>query len=159
MTVLLWTLALVLVLAGIAGTLLPVLPGVPLVFFGLLLASWIDDFQKVGWLALAVLAFLTVLSLVIDFLLSVGGARKMGASRSALLGATAGMVVGLFFGPLGLILGPFIGAFAGEYLAGRDISQAGKAGLGTWLGLLGGIAVKLALCVAMLGIFAAAYFL
>jgi len=108
---------------------------------------------------LAVLALLTLLSLFIDFLLTAVGARKMGASRPALLGGVAGMVVGLFFGPFGLILGPFIGAFAGEYLAGRDISQAGKAGLGTWLGLLGGIAVKLTLCVAMLGIFAAAYFM
>ena len=159
MTVLLWSLAAVFVLAGIAGTFLPVLPGVPLVFAGLLLGAWIDGFQQVGWVTLAVLALLTVFSLVIDFLVSAGGARKMGASRSALLGATAGMVVGLFFGPFGLILGPFIGAFAGEYLAGRDLRQAGKAGLGTWLGLLGGIAVKLALCVAMVGIFAAAYFL
>jgi uncharacterized protein YqgC (DUF456 family) len=155
---LLWILATVLVLAGIAGVFLPALPGTPLVFAGLLLGAWIDGFQRVGWPTLAALALLTVLSLVIDFLLSAVGARKMGAGRSALQGAVAGMVVGLFFGPLGLILGPFIGAFAGEYLAGRDLLRAGKAGLGTWLGLLGGIAVKLALSVAMVGIFVAAYF-
>jgi uncharacterized protein YqgC (DUF456 family) len=159
MTVFLWVVSITLVAVGFAGTILPALPGVPLVFFGLVAAAWIDGFQRVGWMALAFLAFLTAISLLIDLLISAKGAQKMGAGRTALLGALLGMIVGLFFGVPGLLLGPFVGAFAGEFLAKRDLIRAGKVGFGAWLGLLGGIVVKLALSVVMVGIFAAAYFL
>ena len=159
MTIFLWILSVTLVAAGFAGTILPALPGVPLVFFGLVTASWIDGFQRVGWPVLVVLALLTGASLLIDLLISAKGAQKMGAGRAAVLGALMGTVVGLFFGLPGLLLGPFIGAFAGEYLVRRDLARAGKAGFGTWLGLLGGIVVKLALSVAMVGLFLVAYFL
>lgn len=159
MTIFLWILSAVLVLAGIAGTVLPVLPGVPLVFFGLVTAAWIDDFQRVGWGVLAFLAVVTVLSQLIDLLATVRGAQKMGAGRTALLGGTVGLVVGLFFGLPGLIIGPFLGAFLGEYLAKGNLRQSGKAGFGTWLGLLCGVALKAAVIVAMLGIFITAYFL
>jgi len=108
---------------------------------------------------LVVLAFLTGASLLIDLLISAKGAQKMGAGRAAVLGALLGTVVGLFFGLPGLLLGPFVGAFAGEYLVRRDLARAGKAGFGTWLGLLGGIVVKLALSVAMVGLLVVAYFL
>ncbi len=149
----------ILVLAGIAGTILPVLPGVPLVFFGLVTAAWIDDFQRVGWGVLAFLAVVTLLSQLIDLLVTVKGARQMGAGRAALLGATAGMVVGLFFGLPGLIVGPFLGAFVGEYLVKGNLLQSGKAGFGTWVGLLCGVVLKLVVIVAMMGVFIAAYFL
>jgi uncharacterized protein YqgC (DUF456 family) len=157
MTVFLWIVSVTLVAAGLAGTILPALPGVPLVFFGLVTASWIDGFQRVGWPVLVVLAFLTAASLLIDLLVSAKGARRMGAGRAAVLGALLGTVVGLFFGLPGLLLGPFAGAFSGEYLIKRDLVRAGKAGIGTWLGFLGGIVVKLALSLAMVGIFLVAY--
>lgn len=159
MIIFLWILAALLVLAGIAGTVLPILPGVPLVFFGLVTAAWIDDFQRVGWGVLAFLAVVTVLSQLIDLLATARGAQKMGAGRSALLGGTVGLVVGLFFGLPGLIIGPFLGAFLGEFLAKGNLRQSGKAGFGTWLGLLCGVALKVVVIVAMLGIFITAYFL
>jgi uncharacterized protein YqgC (DUF456 family) len=159
MTIFLWIVSIFLVALGFAGTILPALPGVPLVFFGLVAAAWIDGFQRVGWPVLAFLAFLTVISLLVDLLVSAKGAQKMGAGRAALLGALLGTIVGLFFGIPGLLLGPFAGAFAGEFLVKRDLVRAGKVGFGTWLGLLGGIVVKLALSVVMVGIFITAYFL
>ncbi|MRR53876.1 MAG: DUF456 domain-containing protein [Deltaproteobacteria bacterium] len=159
MIIFLWILAALLVLVGIAGTVLPILPGVPLVFFGLVTAAWIDDFQRVGWGVLAFLAVVTVLSQLIDLLATARGAQKMGAGRAALLGGTVGLVVGLFFGLPGLILGPFLGAFLGEYLAKGNLRQSGKAGFGTWLGLLCGVVLKVVVIVAMLGIFITAYFL
>ncbi|MDD3293313.1 MAG: DUF456 family protein [Geobacteraceae bacterium] len=159
MTIFLWIFSLVLVAAGIAGAILPALPGVPLVFFGLATAAWIDGFQRVGWLTLAFLALLTVMSLLMDILVSAKGAQQLGAGRAAVTGALIGAIAGLFFGLPGLILGPFVGAFAGEYLAKRDLLKAGKAGFGAWIGLLGGIVLRLSLSLAMVAIFAAAYFI
>lgn len=146
-----------LVLGGLAGTVLPALPGAPLALVGFVLAAWADDFQKVGWFTLTILACLTVVSMVVDFLATRHGARRAGASTLAVVGATIGTVVGLFFAIPGLIFGPFVGAFAGEYLARRDWRQAGKAGLGTWLGLVIGTALKVALIFAMIGIFLLSY--
>lgn len=157
MTVLLWVLVAVLVLLGIAGTVLPALPGVTLVFAGLLLAAWIDGFTKVGWLPLVVLGLLTALSFVVDFAATALGARRVGATKLAIAGAFVGTVIGIFLGLPGLILGPFVGAAAGELISNRDLSRAGKVGLGTWIGMVFGTAAKLALAFSMLGIFAAAW--
>lgn len=161
---LLYLLAVICVLAGLAGVLLPVLPGAPLVFVGLLLATWADGFAHVGWPALALLSVLTVLALVVDVWATAHGAKRVGASRLAMLGATLGTVVGLFFALPGLLLGPFIGAVAGELLHRRSLhpgtlGHAGKVGAGTWLGLLLGTAFKLALAFTMLGTFALAWWL
>lgn len=153
----LWVLAIVLVLAGIVGTVLPVLPGAPLVFLGLLLAAWAEGFQKVGWLPLTLLGLLTVVSVVLDVVSSGWGAKKLGASKLAVIGALVGTVVGLFFGFPGLFLGPFIGAVAGEYVTLRDLRRAGKIGLGTSIGVLVGMAGSLALVFTMVGIFVLAY--
>jgi uncharacterized protein YqgC (DUF456 family) len=158
-TTVLWILAVLLVLAGLAGIVLPALPGTLLVFLGLLLAAWIDGFDKVGWGVIALLGGLAVLSTVLDFVVTGLGARRAGASKQAVIGAAAGTIVGLFFGLPGLFFGPFIGAAAGEYLARRDAMQAGRAGLGTWLGIVLGTAVKFGLAIAMIGLFIAAYFL
>ena len=155
----LWLLAGLLVAGGIAGTVVPLVPGAPLVFAGLLIAAWIDDFQKVGWVTLGLLALLTLLSFAVELWATRHGARRVGASGLAVAGAVIGGIVGLFFSLPGLVLGPFLGAFAGEYLARRDLRQAGKAGLGTWLGLLLASAGRLALVVTMLGLFAAVYLL
>jgi uncharacterized protein len=154
-----WALAAVLIVLGIAGTVLPALPGAPLVFAGLLAGAWADHFQKVGWFTLTVLALLTLSTLAIDVLATRHGARRAGASPLALLGAFVGTVVGIFFSLPGLIVGPFAGAFLGEYLARRDLRQAGRVGLGTWLGLVLGSAAKLAIVFLMIGIFLTAYVL
>lgn len=159
MTLILWVLAILLIIIGMVGALVPVLPGTVLVFGGLVLAAWADGFTRVGVPTLVVLALITVGVYVIDFVAGVYGVEKTGASRRALVGAALGTVVGLFFGLPGLILGPFIGAVAGEYTVRRHLAGAGRAGAGAWLGLALGTAAKIALNFVMLGIFLAAYLL
>ncbi len=148
-----------LVAVGVAGVILPALPGLPLVFAGLLLAAWTNDFQRVGWLVLTVLGLLTVLSIIVDVVSSALGAKGVGASRKAMIGAVIGSLAGLVFMPWGLLLGPFVGALAGEYLHSRQLGLATKVGVATWLGILIGTALKLGLAVAMLGLFALAWWL
>lgn len=155
---LLYLLAALLVLVGIAGTVLPALPGVPLVFAGLLVAAWADGFQHVHWAWMLVLALLTLFSMGVDLWATALGAKRVGASRLAVVGAMVGTLAGLFFGPLGLLLGPFAGALGGELLHRRslqaqDLGHATKVGFGTWFGILFGTALKLAIVLAMLGLF------
>lgn len=157
-TILLWLLVVALVLAGLAGAVLPALPGVPLVFAGLWLAAWIDDYAKVGAVTLTVLGVLTVLALAVDFIATALGAKKVGASRSAIAGAAIGTVVGVFFGLPGLLIGPFAGAVLGELSARGDLEKATKVGVATWMGLLFGTLAKLALSLAMVGVFIFSYF-
>jgi uncharacterized protein YqgC (DUF456 family) len=153
-----WVLAVVLVCTGIAGSVLPALPGVPLVFAGLLLAAWAGDFQQVTWITLVVLGLLTAISLAIDIVASAIGAKRVGATRLAVVGAALGTIAGMFFGLPGLILGPFVGAVAGEMLSHGKVDQATRAGFATWVGLIFGTLAKLALIFTMLGVFALAYF-
>jgi uncharacterized protein len=148
-----------LILVGLAGVILPALPGLPLVFAGMLLAAWAGGFAQIGPGTLVVLAALTLLSVLIDFWAAALGARRVGASRLALLGALLGTVAGLFLGPLGLFVGPFAGALLGQLLHGRSVSgaklgHAARVGVGTWIGIVFGIALKLMLAFAMLGLFA-----
>ena len=159
-----YLLAVVLVLVGIAGTILPALPGLPLVFAGMLLAAWAGDFQQVGVPMLVVLGLLTVFSLAVDFWATALGAKRVGASRLAIIGAMVGTFAGLFLGPIGLLLGPFAGAIGGELIHRRslhrhDLGQATKIGVGTWFGILFGTVLKLALAFTMLGLFALAWWL
>lgn len=157
MTPLLWVLSLILVGVGIAGVLVPGLPGAPLVFGGLLLAAWADGFQNVGVGTIILLAVLTALAFVVDFVSTSLGAKRAGASREAVIGAALGTLVGIFFGLVGIVLGPFVGAVIGEFLARRNLGQAGRAGAATWIGFILGIGVKLVLAFTMVGIFALAY--
>lgn len=155
-----YAIALLLVLVGIAGTVLPALPGLPLVFAGMLLAAWAGGFELVGGWTILVLAVLTLLSIGVDFLASAAGARRVGASRLAVIGALVGTLVGLFFGLVGVFAGPFVGAVAGELIArrgSRDLGHATRVGIGTWFGIFVGIVLKLTLAFAMVGIFALAW--
>jgi hypothetical protein len=149
----LYLLSVALVLIGLAGILLPLLPGLPLVFAGLLLAAWTDGFSRVGFWTLALLAGLTLLSLLLDFWATAHGAKRAGGSGRAVLGASLGLLAGVFFGLPGLLLGPFLGALIGELSLGTPWQQATGVGAATWLGLLLGMALKLALAIAMLAIF------
>ena len=153
----LYLLAALLVIVGIAGVILPALPGLPLVFAGLLVAAWADGFTRVGWLPLVVLGVWTALSIVVDVLATTLGAQRLGASRMALAGSVLGTVAGLFFMPIGLLAGPFVGALLGELWHGREFRQATKVGLGTWLGIVLGVVLKLGLAFAMLGLFVFAW--
>ena len=156
--------AAVLVVIGFIGTVLPALPGLPLVFAGMLLAAWADGFRHIGIPVLVVLGLLTLLSLGIDVWATAHGAKRVGASRLAIVGAMIGTLGGLVFGPLGLLFGPFAGALAGELLHRRSLARehlghAAKIGFGTWFGIVLGTALKLALAFAMLGLFALAWWL
>jgi uncharacterized protein len=152
-----WVLALLLVGIGIAGSVLPALPGVPLVFAGLLLAAWAGGFEQVGAFPLVVLGLLTLLSFGIDLAATALGAKRVGATKLAVLGAALGTFAGIFLGLPGLILGPFVGAVAGELMSHGQVQQATRAGIATWVGLLFGTLAKLALVFTMLGLFAFAY--
>ncbi|HZF27949.1 MAG TPA: DUF456 family protein [Gammaproteobacteria bacterium] len=150
-TIGLWTLSGVLVAVGLAGLVLPVLPGAPLLFIGILVAAWIDRFAYIGMGTLSVILLLMVLAVAVDFVASAFGARRYGASSRAVLGATIGAIVGLFFGIPGVLLGPFVGAVIGELTVRRDLAAAGRAGVGATIGLALGTAAKLALGFAMVG--------
>ena len=156
--VLLWLLVAALVVIGLAGVIVPALPGVPILFAGLWLAAWIDGYQSVGSWTLGILGVLTVFAVVVDLLASVFGAKRVGASPEAIWGALIGSVVGLMFGLLGLLLGPFIGAVGGELMARGGPARAAEVGVATWIGLVVGTLVKLAVSLAMLFIFVFAWF-
>ncbi|MBM3162233.1 MAG: DUF456 domain-containing protein [Chlorobi bacterium] len=157
-TVLLWIASALLIVTGFAGLVVPALPGIVLIFAGFVTAAWAEGFVYVGWGAITALALLCVVAYLFDAVAGVVGARRFGAGRYGLLGAAAGSVIGLFLGLPGLVAGPFLGAVAGELFARRDLRTAGFAGLGAWLGLVAGAAVKIALAFAMAGVFVFARF-
>ena len=159
MTVLLWALAAAMVVLGVVGTVLPALPGPILVLAGLVLAAWADGFARVGPATLVLLAGLTLLAHVVDLAAAALGARRVGASRRAVVGAGLGALAGLFFGLPGLIVGPFLGAAGAELTAHRDLSRAGQVGLAAWLGFVVGSALKLGVVFTMIATFVAAFYL
>lgn len=153
MTIALWTLAVLMITIGVAGTVLPALPGPPLVLAGVTLAAWIDDFTRIPLWVVVTLAVLTVIAFVVEQLAAIAGARKVGASKLAIIGALVGTVVGIFTGLVGLIFMPLVGAAIGEYITLRDIQRAGTVGVATWLGMLVGTVVKVVIVFVMLGLF------
>ena len=157
--IILWLLSIILVVAGLAGLLFPVLPGAPLLYAGLLAAAWAENFAYAGVKTLTILGIMAVLMYVLDFLASAFGAKHFGASRLAVIGATLGAIIGIFFGIPGILLGPFIGAVLGELFNRPNLRAAGMAGIGAAVGLALGIAAKLSLAFAMLGIFLIVRFL
>lgn len=149
----LYVLAALMILIGLAGVLLPVLPGMVLMFAGMVLAAWVGQFAVIGPWTLGLLAALTLASIAVDVLAGLIGAQRVGASRQALLGAALGSLVGLGFGLPGLLIGPFAGAVFGELLHVRDLARASRVGAATWVGLLLGAVLKAALALVMLGVF------
>lgn len=149
----LWVLVVLLLVVGFAGTLLPALPGPPFIIVGIWLAAWIDDFNRVSVLMAVVLTLLALAATAVDYVAAAMGAQRVGASRAALLGATLGTVLGIFTGLIGLLFMPLAGAAIGEFLARRDALRAGQVGIATWLGMLIGTVLKLALVCLTLGIF------
>jgi len=152
----LWIVAVLMVIVGIAGTVLPALPGVVLVFAGIVLAAWIDGFTVItGW-TIGVLAVLTVIGFVVDYVAQMVSAQRAGATWQGIAGAAAGTVAGIFTGLWGLLFMPLVGAAIGEFISHRDALRAGRVGLATWVGLLVGAVLKLAIVFTMIGIFVAA---
>lgn len=151
--ILLWLLGALLIVAGFAGLILPMLPGIPLVFAGLVLLAWAESFTYVGGLTLALLGVLALLSYGIDLLASALGAKRFGASPRAVAGAAIGAFVGIFFGLPGILLGPFAGAVIGEFSGRTTFKAATHAGVGATLGLLFGALLKIALAFTLVGVF------
>jgi uncharacterized protein len=152
----LWILSAVMIVVGVAGTVLPALPGVILVWAGIVLGAWIDDFTRVSGVTVAITAALAVAAWLIEYLAGVMGAQKAGASKEAIVGALIGTVVGIFTGLWGLIFMPLLGAVIGQYMVDRDLIRARNVGLATWLGMAIGTLAKIALTFLMIGIFIAA---
>ncbi|MEY4712337.1 MAG: hypothetical protein RIS88_1787 [Pseudomonadota bacterium] len=150
---LLWMLSVALIVLGLAGTLLPALPGTAFVLAGIVLGAWIDDFTRVGWVALAAIAVMAIAAWVLDHVAALLGARRSGASRQAIAGAAIGTVAGIFMGLVGVLFLPLMGATIGEWLARRDHQGAMRVGLATWLGLMAGLVAKVVLAFMMIGVF------
>jgi uncharacterized protein len=154
---LLWLIVVALMLIGLAGTVLPALPGVVLVLAGVILGAWIDDFTRVPVWVVILLGVLAVIAWVTDYVATLLGAKKAGASTLALVGAAVGTILGIFTGLIGLLFMPLAGAALGQYMSERDSKNAAKVGIATWLGLLVGTILKVVIVFMMLGIFWAAY--
>ncbi|CAN5460530.1 DUF456 family protein [soil metagenome] len=154
-----WILALILVVAGVVGTVMPGLPGPILVFAGVLVAAWGDGFARIGPLTLVALGLITAAAYAIDIAAAALGVKRAGASPRAAVGAALGAIAGLFFGLPGLIIGPFAGAVAGELTVRRDLRAAGRAGLAAWIGFIVGTALKLTLVFVVIGVALLALFL
>ena len=156
MTIALWALVIVLMAVGVAGTVLPVLPGAVLIFGGAVLGAWIDNWTRISGWTLGVIGVLAVLSIACDFVAASLGAKRLGASPLAVSGAAIGTLVGVFTGLWGLLFMPLAGAAIGEYMAMRNLQRAGRVGVATGVGLLIGVVIKLAFAFSMIGIFVAA---
>lgn len=159
MNVALYLLAAALIIGGLVGSVLPALPGLPMMFGGIWLAAAVDGYRHVGLWWLLIIGLLAAAGVIIEFIAGMLGARRLGASRHALWGASLGTLMGLFFGIPGLLLGPFAGALLGELASGKSVLRSTHVGIGTWLGLLFGTLLKLAISLVMVGLFGTAMLL
>ncbi|WP_037585237.1 DUF456 domain-containing protein [Stenoxybacter acetivorans] len=150
MTAILITLALIFLCVGLLGTIMPAVPGLPLMFGGTWLLAYATQYQIIGTTTLIVLAVLVIIGSALDYVAGLLGAKFSGASKQALWGALAGGVIGIFFALPGMIIGPLIGAAIGEFLARRDLLTAGKVGIATFIGFIVGVATKIGCALAIL---------
>jgi uncharacterized protein len=164
-----WIGVILMILIGLAGTVLPALPGTVFVLGGVIWGAWLDDFTKVPVWVVVICAVLAAIAFATDYFAALMGAKRVRASTWALVGAALGTVAGIFTGFVGLLFMPLLGAVAGEWFAqrqkkadlqveeGQYHTRAAKVGLATWVGMIVGTAVKLALVLTIVGIFVAAY--
>ncbi|WP_418320246.1 DUF456 domain-containing protein [Piscinibacter sakaiensis] len=151
-----WLLSAILIIVGLAGTVLPALPGTALILGGIILGAWVDGFVRVGTGMLAVIAVIAVIAWVLDYVAGLLGAKRVGASREAVIGALIGTVVGLFMGVVGVLFMPLVGAAIGEFIAIKEHRRALHVGFATWLGIMAGLLAKVVLAFVMIGLFIAA---
>jgi uncharacterized protein len=145
------------ILVGLVGAVLPAVPGIPLIFGGIWLIAWADGYRHLGMWWLLSIAIVGSIGLAVDLLAAALGAKRVGASRQAVLGAAIGTIVGIFFGLIGLLVGPFLGALAGELASGSTMTRSTQVGVGTWIGLLFGALVKLVASFMMVAMLATAW--
>jgi uncharacterized protein YqgC (DUF456 family) len=148
------SLALLIMLAGLIGSLLPVLPGTPLVLVAAVGHRLYFGQTSVSNLVLLILVALTLISVLLDLLAGMLGAKRFGATWRGMTGAIIGGIIGLFFSLPGIVLGPFLGAMLFEMLGGKEFKKATRAGAGAMMGLLLGIVGKFSICVVMMILFA-----
>jgi uncharacterized protein len=151
-----WILSAALIAVGVAGTVLPALPGTILVLAGIVLGAWIDGFTRVSVGTVTFVTVLAVIAWVLDYVAGLLGARRAGASKQAIIGAAVGTVVGLFMGLVGVLFMPLVGAAIGEYIARKDQQRAVKVGVATWLGIMAGLIAKVVIAFVMIGVFVVA---
>jgi uncharacterized protein YqgC (DUF456 family) len=159
MDIALYVLAGLLIVGGMAGAVVPALPGIPMIFGGIWLTAAVDHYRHLGMWWLLLIGALGAVGVIVEFVASALGARRVGASRLALWGAILGTLIGMFFSVPGLLLGPFIGALLGELASGNSMLRSAHVGVGTWLGLLFGTLLKLVISFVMVGLFGLALLL
>lgn len=142
-----------LMVVGLAGCVLPMLPGTPLVFIGIYVYAWLTGFTIISRNLIIIFLILTVISVVIEYISSSIGSKKFGASKLGFIGAFVGAIVGIFFVPWGLILGPLLGALIGELITGKEIKKALRSGTGAVIGFFGGTFLKIVISFAMIAFF------
>jgi uncharacterized protein YqgC (DUF456 family) len=155
--IILYVVAAALILTGLVGAVVPVLPGIPLIFAGIWLIAYMDQYRHLGPWWLGGIALVGAVGVVIDLIAGALGAKRVGASRRAVWGALLGTLVGLFFGLPGLLLGPFAGAVLGELAAGSSILRSTHVGTSAWIGLIFGTLVKLVASVIMVALLGAGW--
>ncbi len=155
--ILLYVVAAILIVAGVGGSIVPALPGIPLIFAGIWLIAGVDRYRHLGLWWLLGIAAVGAIGLTLDLLAAALGAKRVGASQQAVWGALLGTVIGLFFGLPGLLLGPFVGAVLGELAAGNSVLRSAHVGASAWLGLIFGTIVKLVASFMMVALFGAAW--
>lgn len=152
-----WVTSIVLIAAGFAGTIVPAIPGLPMIAVAGWLIAWNGDYAEVsGWIV-ALLVALAVIGVVVDTVAQTAGAQRAGASKAGIIGSIVGTVAGMFMGLFGLLFMPLVGAAVGEFWAKRNLLHAGRVGVATWIGMVAGTAVKIALAFTMTGILVGAY--
>ncbi|MBP6561973.1 MAG: DUF456 family protein [Neisseriaceae bacterium] len=157
MTILLVSLGLILLAIGLMGTIHPAIPGLPIMFAGAWALAYQSDYLIIGAASLWTIGIITVIGMGMDFVASLIGAKATGASKKALWGAFIGGVVGIFFGIIGMVFGPLIGAATGEFIDKQSLLIAGKVGLGTFIGFIVGVMAKIGCGLAILAIISGNY--
>lgn len=149
---LLYVIAALLIVAGLVGAVVPLLPGIPLIFGGIWLLAGVDHYRHLGLGWLLSIGLVGAVGLSMDLLAGALGAKRLGASPRAVWGALAGTVIGMFFGLPGLLLGPFVGAVLGELASGNSVLRSAHVGVGTWIGFIFGTLIKLVASLSMLAL-------
>ncbi|MGR3318708.1 MAG: DUF456 domain-containing protein [Candidatus Anammoxibacter sp.] len=153
-SILFLVISLLTMLAGLAGTIVPIIPGTPIIWAGAFIYAVSSGFEDITWNVLIVFGILTVFTLIADFFANMYGAKKFGASKWGIIGSTVGMIIGaITTGVIGLIVGSFLGAVVFELLLGRKFKDAFNAGLGAFIGFLAGSLLKLIIGFVMIGVF------